>query len=151
MAAGVATAERLEGAAFASAAELRDVLEALLREVESDEEVALRLRSAHVSYRYVFTDMGMTLDVFSSESRDGIEWSFSERPKRSAAVTLEMTSEVANRYLQGRENLAIGLARRRIHCSCDARAALKLLPVSQVLSRAYRRVLERDYPHLLLA
>ena len=73
-----------------------------------------------------------------------------EAPAWKPTVILEMSSEVANRYLQGRENIAIAIARGMIRASCDVRAALNLLPISRQLSACYREVLERDYPHLLL-
>jgi hypothetical protein len=136
---------------FSSAAEMREVLTALLSEIERDSELGERLRSTHSSYRYVFPDLGLTLSVASIEDEKRcIRWSFSDDPEWEAALTLEMSSEVANRYLQGRENLAIALARGSIRCSCDARAALSLLPINRQLSACFREVLERDFPHLLL-
>jgi hypothetical protein len=152
MAAGVATAEQsTETMAFASADEMRDVLTTLLLELDGDSEIGRRLRSAHVSYRYVFPDLGLALNIASSEETGHcIRWSFADTAEWDPALTLEMSSEVANRYLQGRENLAIAMARGRIRCSCQARTALSLLPISGQLSACYREVLERQYPHLLL-
>jgi len=152
MGGGVATAGKAaEPRAFASAGEMREVLTRLLTEIEEDSDLGRRLRSAHLSYRYVFPDLGLTLSVASADDEDrNVRWSFSERPGWEPDLSLEMSSEVANRYLQGRENIAIALARGRIRCSCDARAALSLLPMSRQLSASYREVLERHYPHLLL-
>jgi hypothetical protein len=149
---GAATAETGAGTAFASPAEMRHVLTDLLTEIEKDSELGRRMRSAHVSYRYVFTDVDLTLNIASSEKgAKSVRWSFAEKTDWEPELTLEMNSEVANRYLQGRENLAIAVARRRIRCSCDARAALSLLPINRELSACYRQVLERGYPHLLLS
>ena len=68
MSAGVATAEQGGGSvSFASAAEMRAVLTELLRAIDSDSELGGRLRDAHVSHRYVFTDLGFSLDVAGSE------------------------------------------------------------------------------------
>jgi hypothetical protein len=151
MAVGAAAAEKGVRPASVPAAEFRHVLTDLLAEVEKDSELGSRLRSAHISCRYVFTDLDLTLDIASSDDGESsIRWSFGEEDGWEPAVTLEMTSEVANRYLQGRENLAIALARRRIRCTCEARAALSLLPINRELSACYRQVLERGYPHLLL-
>ena len=150
MAVGVATLDRIEGASFASATELREVLTALLERIESDPDLAGRLNSAGIAFRYVFTDLDTTLDVSGAGSgEEGIRWSF-DGGGGDPAVTLEMDSEVANRYLQGRESLAIGIARKRIGCYCDARAVLKLLSMSRFTDVAYREVLKRHYPHLLL-
>ena len=59
---------------------------------------------------------------------------------------MEMDSAVANRYLQGEENLAIAVARGRIKVSCKTRAALHFLPMSRDLIGAYSGLVERDYP-----
>ncbi len=151
MATGVATAEQSAETMFSSAAEMREVLTRLLSELDGDSEIGRRLRSAQISYRYVFPDLDMTLDIASSdESGHCIRWSFEDGEEWEPELTLEMTSVVANRYLQGRENLAIAIARGTIRCSCEARAALNLLPISGQLSGAYRGVVERHYPHLLL-
>lgn len=153
MAGGVATAERAaETKAFASAGEMREVLTRMLSEIESDSDLGRRMRAAHVSHRYVFPDLGLTLNVAGSDDDDqSIRWSFSEDPQWEPKVTLEMSSDIANRYLQGRENLAIAIARGRIRCSCEASAALSLLPINRPLNACYRDVLERHYPHLLLS
>jgi hypothetical protein len=152
MAAGVATAKQGGGAAaFASAAEMRAVLTELLDEVDSDSELGERLWAAHVSHRYVFTDIGLTLDVASSEEEDhNVRYGFDEGAGTEPALTLEMSSEVANRYLQGRENLAIAIARRRIRCAGKSKAVLNLLPINRQLMDCYREVLRRGHPELLL-
>ena len=152
MAAGVATAEQsAETSAFSSAAEMRNVLTHLLSEIDADSDLGQRLRSAHVSYRYVFPDLDLALNISSSdEPGHCVRWSFADQAEWDPALTLEMSSEVANRYLQGRENLAIAMARGTIRCSCEASAALSLLPISGQLNACYREVLEGHYPHLLL-
>jgi hypothetical protein len=150
MAAGVATATReVASKGFASAAEMRAVLEQLLVDVQGDPELGPRIGSLHVSYRYVFDDVGLTLDVRSDDD-DNFRWSFDGEDGNVPGVTLEMSSEVANRYLQGRENLAIALARRRIRYRGSSRAALGVVPINRELGRFYRAVLEVDHRHLLL-
>src|SRR6266542_4087607 len=102
MPAGVATAEQLAETTFSSAAEMREVLTRLLSELDGDSDIGRRLRSAHISYRYVFPDLGMTLDIASSEeSGHCIRWSFEDGEAWEPELTLEMSSAVANRYLQG--------------------------------------------------
>jgi hypothetical protein len=150
MAAGVATAaQEVASKGFASAAEMRSVLEELLAEVQRDPELGPRIGSLHVSYRYVFDDVGLTLDVFTDDD-DGFRWSFDGEDGNEPRVTLEMSSEVANRYLQGRENLAIALARRRIRYRGSSRAALGVVPINRELGSFYRAVLEGGHRHLLL-
>ena len=61
---------------------------------------------------------------------------------------MAMSSEVANRYFQGKENIAIAIARRRIKTGGDVKAALALIPVTKPLYARYREVVEAEYPHL---
>jgi hypothetical protein len=62
-----------------------------------------------------------------------------------------MSSAVANSFLQGRESLPVAIARKRVRCRCEARAALLFLPALRLLSAPYRELIESDYPHLALA
>jgi hypothetical protein len=62
---------------------------------------------------------------------------------------MSMNADTANRYFQGKENIAIAIARRRIRTGGDVKAALALIPVTKPLFERYRAMLEDDYPHLL--
>lgn len=149
---GAAVEERDTGSAagFRSAAELREILELLLKEADADTEVGPQLRSTRVPHRFVFPDLGVVLNVTGSdEPGHSIRWAFGDDADWKPAITLEMDSEVANRYLQGHENLAIAMTRRTIRVSCtEARAALSFLPTARCLVPGYQRLVERSYPHL---
>jgi hypothetical protein len=138
---------------FRSAAELREVLDCFLDDVDGDPEAGTRMRSARVPHRFVFPDMDVVLNVTGSEHGGHcLRWRFSDEIDWQPALTLEMDSAVANRYLQGEENLAIALARGRIRISAQqAGAALSFLPVSRSLFGRYRALVARRYPHLALS
>jgi hypothetical protein len=138
-------------ARFASAAQMREILNRLLTDVDSDPAVGPRLRETHVRQRFVFPDVGLVLNVAPARESDAphfLRWAFDDKVDWKPALTLEMDSEVANRYLQGRENIAIAIARRQIRASCNARAALSFLPASQGLIERYTKIIERSYPEL---
>ena len=59
-----------------------------------------------------------------------------------------MSSETANRYFQGKENVAIAIARRRIKAGGDVKAALAIIPITKPLFGRYREMIAADYPHL---
>jgi hypothetical protein len=61
-----------------------------------------------------------------------------------------MSSEVANKYFQGKENVAIAIARRRIKSGGDVKAALQLIPITKPVFERYRDLVAREYPHLAL-
>ena len=59
-----------------------------------------------------------------------------------------MDSEVANRYFQGKENIAMAIARRRIKTSGNVKKALAILPITKPVFAQYREMVEKEYPHL---
>ena len=63
---------------------------------------------------------------------------------------MTMSSETANRYFQGKENVAIAIARRRIKAGGDVKAALAIIPITKPLFERYREMIAADYPHLEL-
>ena len=71
---------------------------------------------------------------------DDVDW----EPK----VKMTMSSETANKYFQGKENVAIAIARRRIKTGGDVKAALALIPITKPVYARYTEVVESDYPHL---
>jgi hypothetical protein len=138
--------------AFASKEELRAVFDRLLSEIDEDPRRGPRQRSTRVPYRLVFTDLGVVLEVAGSEQGShALKWEFAGAPSSDAVLTLEMDSSVANRYLQGKENVAIAIARRRIRVSCsEARNALSFLPAHRDLTETYRSIIASEYPHLAI-
>ena len=52
---------------------------------------------------------------------------------------MTMSSETANKYFQGKENVAIAIARRRIKAGGDVKAALSLIPVTKPVYARYTR------------
>jgi hypothetical protein len=98
--------------------------------------------------RLEFTDLGMVLNVAAADGDRNLTWSFADDPGWPPKMTLLMSSDVANRYLQGRESLAIGIARGQVRCRGDSRTALLYLPAARLLAEPYRRAVEADYPAL---
>jgi hypothetical protein len=128
-------------------AELRAALERALAEAEADERIAPAMCARGVRLRFVFTDVGLQLNVSGSPENQELEWSFGEvswEPK----LTLEMDSEVANRFLLGQESLAIALARGQVRVRGDSRSALWYLPATRLISEPYRRVVQSAFPAL---
>ena len=138
---------------YRSAEELREVLDALLKEIDGDPDLGPRLRSANLPHRAVYPDLGVVLNLAAAPDLGGhcLRWNFSEDVDWTPALTLEMDSRIANRYLQGRVNFAIAVARGEIRVSCtEAAAAMAYLPASLGLISRYRAIVEADYPHLLI-
>jgi hypothetical protein len=138
---------------FASADELREVLGKLLTEVDEDEVAGPKLRAARTPHRFCFTDLDLRLDVAgANDGAHAIAWTFADDADWTPALTLEMDSAVANRYLQGKLSLPIGLARGLVRIRCSrARAALSLLPANRDVITRYRDLIAREYPQLVIS
>ena len=145
-------AVKADAARFKSARELRKILDRVLSEIEADPEEAPRLRAAAAPVRLEFPDLDLVLTVSASQKGGrSLDWKFSKRGRGPAKLRLKMDSEVANRFLQGKENPAIAIARGRIGTTCaDAGAALRFFPAAKPLITRYRRLVLSDYPHLAL-
>jgi hypothetical protein len=59
-----------------------------------------------------------------------------------------MSSSTANRYFQGKENIAMAIARRRIKTGGDVKAALALMPITKPIFERYKDLVTAEYPHL---
>jgi hypothetical protein len=132
-------------------AQLRDLLDRALAEVDADERAGSLLRATGVRLRLRVPDLGLALDVEPSEEGDHhLRWTFSGPADREPRLELTMDSQAANAYLQGRESLAIAMARNRVRIKGDTRCALHYLPALRVVVDAYGRLVRRDHPELLV-
>ena len=148
-----AAKDRGRGAAetpgFNSAEELREVLDAVLSAIDVDERTGTLVRAAGPRMRFEFTDRGVLLNLAPGEGRGhSLRWSFDDEIDWEPRLRLWMDSTTANRYLQGRESLAIAIARGRVRCEGDARAALLYVPAMRLLVEPYRRLIVERFPRL---
>ena len=144
---------RKEGpAGFRSARQMRSLLDAVLSDIDVDPEDGPRLRAAAAPLRLEFTDLKLRVDISAAEQPGHcLAWSFSKRSRVKPGLHLTMDSTIGNRFLQGRENPAIALVRGRMKASApDAAAAVRFFPAAKPLFEHYRKMLERDYPQMLL-
>jgi hypothetical protein len=132
--------------------ELREILDEVLREIDTDPDDGPRLRAAAAPLRIEFPDLKLVLNVSRSDrARHCLSWNFSARSTAKPKLRLSMESAVANRVFQGRENPAIAIARGRLRPRVeDAAAALRFFPAAKPLFSRYRELVSQKYPHLAL-
>jgi len=132
--------------------ELRDLLDHVLTELDSDERSGSVLRAAGFRLRLDVTDLDLVVRVDASdEGAQHIAWAFEdERDQSPADFSLSMDSATMNAYLQGRESLVVAIAHGRVRWSGGSRTPLVYLPVLRLLAEPYRRWVERLHPHLAL-
>ena len=118
--------------------------------MSEDPDMGPKLRDADVPMRYEFTDVDLVVNIRAAhESEDGnLHWEWSDHVDWEPKVRMTMSSETANRYFQGKENIPIALARRRIKSGGDVKAALSLIPITKPIYARYRALVEEEYPHL---
>jgi hypothetical protein len=134
-----------------SATEFRALLGEALSELDADEKSGPLLRATGLRMRLEFQDLDLVLNVAASEEpAHHLRWSFSDAVDWEPKLRLRMDSRIANAYLQGKESLAIAIARGRVRFSGDTRCALLYVPALRLVVGPYRRLVRRDYPHLLI-
>jgi hypothetical protein len=136
--------------AFASREEFREVMDRTFGMMSEDPEMGPKLRDADVPQRFEFTDLDLVCNVRAVRAgEDGnLHWEWSDDVDWQPKVKMTMSSETANKYFQGKENVAMAIARRRIKTGGDVKAALALMPITKPIFERYRGMVETDYPHL---
>ena len=135
---------------FRSDSEFRTVMDRVFSMMSEDPEMGPKLRDADVPQRFEFTDVDLVVNIRAArEGEDGnLHWEWSDDVDWKPKVEMAMSSETANKYFQGKENVAMALARRRIKSGGDVKAALSLIPITKPIYARYREFLEDEYPHL---
>ena len=117
--------------------------------MSGDPEMGPKLRDADTPQRFEFPDVDLVVNVAGGDE-ENLHWEWSDDVPWEPEVEMTMDSEIANRYFQGKENIAIALARRRIKSKGNTKKALALIPVTKPVFAKYRTMIEADYPHLVV-
>jgi hypothetical protein len=137
-------------AQFDSPREFRQVMDQIFEMMNSDPGMGPKLRDADVPQRFEFSDLDMVVNIRAARpGEDGnLHWEWTDDVDWEPKVRMTMSSETANRYFQGKENVAIAIARRRIKTGGDVKAALSLIPITKPVYARYTKLVEDEYPHL---
>jgi hypothetical protein len=132
---------------FTSDKEFREVMDRVFTMMSEDPEMGPRLRDADVPQRFEFKDLDLVMNIRAGRPGEGanLHWEWSDEVTWSPSVRMTMS---ANRYFQGRENVALAIARGRIKTGGDIKAALQLIPITKPIYERYRAVVAEEYPHL---
>jgi hypothetical protein len=137
---------------FTSSKEFREVMDKTFALMSTDPEMGPKLRDAETPQRFEFPDVDMVVNINAApavEDGNHLEWEWSDDVGWEPDVEMAMDSDIANRYFQGKENIAVALARRRIKSKGNTKKALALIPVTKPVFAKYRAMIEADYPHLV--
>ena len=119
--------------------------------MSTDPEMGPKLRDAETPQRFEFPDVDLVVNITYADGQgdQNLRWEWTDDVPWEPEVKMTMDSDVANRYFQGKENVAMAIARRRIKTSGNVKKALALIPITKPVYGMYREMLEREYPHLL--
>jgi hypothetical protein len=137
---------------FSSQAEFREVMDRVFSMMSEDPEMGPKLRDADVPQRFEFDDYDLVINIRPARAgEDGnLHWEWTDDIDWSPKVKMQMSSETANKYFQGKENVAMAIARRRIKTGGDVKAALSVIPITKPIFERYRAMVAEEYPHLLV-
>lgn len=134
---------------FKSVDEFVEVMDRTFTLMSDDPDMGPRLREADTPQRFEFPDLELVVNIRAGSSDEpNLKWEWSDEIAWEPKVKMAMSSDTANRYFQGKENVAIAIARRRIKAGGDVKAALAILPITKPLFEHYRAMIASDYPHL---
>jgi hypothetical protein len=134
---------------FKSVQEFREVMDKTFAIMSEDPDMGPQLRAADTPQRFEFTDLDMVVNLRAGGPEEpNLTWEWTDEVDWEPKVKMTMNSDTANRYFQGKENVAIAIARRRIKAGGDVKAALAILPITKPLFARYRAMVASDYPHL---
>ena len=140
------------GTLFKGSGEFREVIDRTFAMMSEDPAMGPELREADVPQRFEFPDVDLVVNIRGAREGEGgggsLHWEWSDDVDWEPRVRMTMSSETANRYFQGKENIAMAIARRRISTGGDVRAALSVMPITKPIFARYREMVESDYPHL---
>ncbi len=138
--------------AFSSAEEFRTCMDAVFSMMDEDPAMGPALRDADVPQRFEFDDLDLVVNIRAARPDEdaNLRWTWSDDVDWTPKVRMTMSSETANKYFQGKENVPVALARRRIKSGGDMKAALKLIPITKPVYAKYRAYLEAEHPHLIV-
>jgi hypothetical protein len=135
---------------FTSPREFREVMDRVFEMMSTDPDMGPKLRDADVPQRFEFDDVDMVVNIRAAgDGEDGnLHWEWTDDVDWEPKVRMTMSSETANKYFQGKENVAIAIARRRIKTGGDVKAALSLIPITKPVYERYKQLVSEEYPHL---
>ena len=139
-------------AEFQSGREFREVMDRVFTIMSTDPDMGPKLRDARVPQRFEFPDQDAVVNITFDDAggEQNLRWEWSDDVDWKPQVEMTMDSDVANKYFQGKENVPMALARRRIKSGGDVKAALSLIPITKPVYERYREMVQADHPHLVV-
>src|SRR6476659_1654547 len=94
---------------FSSEQEFRAVMDKVFTIMSTDPEMGPKLREARVPQRFEFPDQDAVVNITFDDSGgdQNLRWEWTDDVGWEPKVSMTMSSEVANRYFQGKEKVPL--------------------------------------------
>src|SRR5512142_1404354 len=131
-------------AQFTDAAEFKRVFAQIFQLMNDHPKIGRTLRDAKAPHRFEISDLGLVFNVTYAAPEDGAHGRFllwgweSDGFSPEPVIIMKMTSEVANRFFQGKENIALAVASGRVKLRGPLPKLLALAPVTRPVYPVYR-------------
>jgi hypothetical protein len=141
-------------AGFKDEREFKKVFEQIFALMNDHETVGKGLFDARAPHRFEITDFNLEFNVTyasDAEAKAGkyLRWVWGS-PDWEPLITMRMASDVANRFFQGKENVAMAVMMGRVKLKGPMSTIIQLAPVTAPIQPVYRRWLEdHGYDHLI--
>jgi hypothetical protein len=146
-----ATKEVPRALGYSGPREFAQILDLALRKLDGDERAGALMRATGIRMRIEISDVASVLNVASVPTGSHhISWTFDDSPDWEPRLVMRLDSEIANRFLQGRESLAIAVARGRVKVEGDPRFTLLYVPALRLLVEPYRAAVREHSPDLVV-
>lgn len=133
-------------AAFTDEDDLRRYVGGIFEQALEDEKLGPKLVGTGVTLKVVTSDPAAVLIIDLPNRRVGLG-----TPDDPADATMRMTSDIANRFWQGKVNMPVAMARGQVKVDGRIGSLLKLVPSTKQLFPAYVALLHADGRDDLLA
>jgi len=136
---------------FKSKKELRLVIDQVIAIIGDDTEIGPQLRALGTPIEITFKDFDLTVNIRAGgEGESNLIWVWSKKVKWEPTTRIEVTSDVANQFMQGKLQVAKALALRKVKVKGSLTAGLKIVAICNPIFGHYRERVENDYPHLVV-
>lgn len=125
---------------FANSAEVTKYIGGIFETAFEDEEIGPKLVATGLVIAFDFTDPEavVVIDMANKSIREGLDGGAA--PK----ATMSMTADTGNAYWQGKVNLPLAMAKRKIKVDGDMGSLLKIAPLGKKLYPVYIDRLKND-------
>ena len=136
---------------FKSKKELRLVIDQVISSLAEDESTGPKLRELQSALEVTFTDFDVTVNVRAGhKGESNLVWVWSKKVSWQRETSVEVSSDVANKFMQGKLRVAAAIALRKVKVSGSLSHGLKVVSICHPMFGHYRDRLESEYPHLMV-